>query len=102
VSELLNGCWECGRPRGLENFSHIGGFHEILEACREYYKTHSTGGHLHIALDDGNVEAHFVGWCAVMADRAGDVEGVTLALSLLRLSESQRWSLYRKLHEVAS
>ena len=36
---------------------------EIISEIQEIYKTNPAGGALHIVLDDGNTESHFIQWC---------------------------------------
>ncbi len=52
------------------------------------------GGHLHIVLDDGNVEDHHVQWYLDLAKEEGCHTCETLATRLLELSEEERQSLY--------
>jgi hypothetical protein len=74
------------------------GVHECLEAARELYETEPTGGNLHIVLDDGNLEAHHVGWCLWKAVLDDDHRCAQLAYGLLGLSGTQRGVVYRRLH----
>lgn len=66
---------------------------DVIDLCRQYYKAHSTGGSLHIVLDDGNYESSFVAYCAVWAMEADDLPGVVLALRLLEMNDDQRREL---------
>lgn len=36
---------------------------EIISEIQEIYKTNPAGGELHIVLDDGNTDSHFIQWC---------------------------------------
>lgn len=38
-------------------------YQETIELIREIYKSHPTGGELHIVLDDYNVEDYHIQWC---------------------------------------
>lgn len=51
------------------------------------------GGSLHIVLDDGNTEDKHVKWCIEHAKERGDVAGVELGETLLRMSRTQRQKL---------
>jgi hypothetical protein len=66
--------------------------HAIDEMVREYCdkEGNSTGGYLHIVLDDGNTEADHVLWCLREAEKAGDADGVALAEQLLMLDQDER------------
>jgi len=50
----------------------------------------SVGGHLHIVLDDGNCEDHFVEFCKLQADRDHDIKAYLLADTLLSMPETER------------
>ena len=71
----------------------------LLQRCRDYYKIpgNECGGSLHIVLDDGNTEPHFIGYCAVYAARHDDTIGEVLALDLLWLTEAQTERLVQEL-----
>ena len=48
------------------------------------------GGSLHIVLDDGNIEDHYIFFCRNYAEDKGDDYGVMLCDMLLNLSKTQR------------
>jgi hypothetical protein len=76
----------------------------IMEAIRRikpYYERNSAGGYLHVALDDGNMEAGNVAWCLHDAKEAGDKEAEELALMLLDMSVDERYELYDRYDEYA-
>jgi len=68
----------------------------IIELARKYYEKcgNSSGGSLHIVLDDGNVSDHNVRYCREYAIKNGDADGVVLADALLYLSIEQRRKVY--------
>lgn len=68
---------------------------EVLPLVRAYYAKdgNGAGGSLHVVLDDGNVEDHFVEFCMEEARKMGDVAGVALAELLLGMSKTQRRKL---------
>lgn len=70
---------------------------EVLPLVRAYYAIpgNGVGGHLHVVLDDGNVEDHFVQFCREDAIAAGDAKGLELADLLLLMSKTQRRVLSR-------
>lgn len=74
---------------------------ELITQCRQYYKKHPSGGSLHIALDDGNMETDHVQFCLDYAMKERDRAGVKLARTLLELSLEQREELYERLWEVS-
>ena len=69
---------------------------EVVPLCKAYYakEGNSVGGSLHIVLEDGNVENHWVQSCREWAVEAGDDDGVALADILLKMSKTQRMKLY--------
>ena len=81
------------------------GWERICSAIRSikpYYERHHAGGSLHIALDDGNMEADNVLWCLKEADKQGDREGAELCLILLDMSIDERYELYERYAEYAA
>lgn len=56
------------------------------------------GGSLHIVLDDGNTEYNHVKWCIEYARKCGDLKGVELGETLLRMSRTQRRKLAALFH----
>lgn len=70
---------------------------EVLPLVRDYYARdgNSSGGNLHVILDDGNIERHNIGWCFNRARENGDTAGMRLAWKLMRLTISQRKRLVR-------
>ena len=65
---------------------------EVMPMICEYRDTegNGVGGSLHIVLDDGNVEDHFVSRCVEEAEKKGDVAGANLGRTLLKMSKTQR------------
>lgn len=70
---------------------------EVRERFEAYFQKHPTWGSLHVVLDDGNVEDHFVLHARELADVAGDTEGFELADILLAMSKTQRLKLGRSI-----
>lgn len=56
---------------------------------------HSTGGNLHIVLDDGNLEQHHIHWCNGYACAVGDKEGRLLAYLLAEMDVIDLVDLHR-------
>ncbi len=71
---------------------------QLLPLVQAYYEKpgNSSGGSLHIVLDDGNTEDHHVRWCLKFAESCGDDDGAKLASLLLQMSRTQRSKLYRR------
>jgi len=69
---------------------------EVLPLVRAYYALpgNSTGGSLHIVLDDGNTDDSSVLFCIRRAHQLDDTDGITLAEILLKMSRTQRRKLY--------
>lgn len=60
----------------------------------------SSGGNLHVALDDGNLANSHVAFCLLRAhDDPADTHGERLAFALLDLSVTQRGVVYKRLHQ---
>jgi hypothetical protein len=53
----------------------------------------STGGVLHVVLDDGNIEDHHIEWCIQEAFILGDCEAVALGMRLIAMTKTQRKKL---------
>ncbi len=78
---------------------------EVTALCRAYYLVpgNEAGGALHIVLDDGNIDEHFVEWCGRVAlkieevpdGRDVDPAGWLLSRVILRLTEDERQELYK-------
>lgn len=60
----------------------------------------STGGNLHITLDDGNVSGGNVLFCLRQAEREGDVLGVLIAEALLDYSADERERIVNGQYQV--
>lgn len=69
--------------------------HVVAAAIDAYYDLpdHTTGGNLHIVLDDGNVEDSSILWCRRHAASEGDYISMLLADLLLQLDIEQRKNL---------
>lgn len=70
----------------------------ILPSLIEYFYSqpnNSTGGWLHIVLDDGNVDVCHIEWCKEEATKIGDSLAVLIADLLLRFETSQLERLYK-------
>jgi hypothetical protein len=65
---------------------------EVAPLIRDYYALdgNSTGGSLHLVLDDGNVRRRHVEFCRDYALDLGDQAGVEIADMLLLMTVSQR------------
>jgi len=66
---------------------------ELKQRFRAYLETHPSWGHLHIALDDGNVRDSDVDFCIMFAAEWQDDEGLALARILRTMSKTQRKKL---------
>lgn len=69
---------------------------EVWPMVIDYYGKpgNCAGGHLHIVLDDGNIDDDDVEFCLQSAKQNGDFDGVRLATKLLAMSKTQRRKLY--------
>lgn len=67
-----------------------------MPLVRALYERNCVGCHLHIVLDDGNVEDSHVKFCLDEAKEEGCQECVTLAEKLLLMSKTQRRKLYSR------
>ena len=67
---------------------------DAIRRIKPYYATNTAGGVLHIALDDGNMEADNVMWCLHEARKEGDDDAVELCHMLLDMSLDERYELY--------
>lgn len=65
---------------------------EVLPLALWYYRQpgNSTGGSLHVVLDDMNTESCHVRFCMEWALEHGDIAGFFLAWTLLTMTRSQR------------
>lgn len=67
---------------------------ELTVLIHEIYMDSSVGGALHIVLDDGNTEDHFINWCIEnsIAELNGDRKDMyeRCAKMLLEINESER------------
>jgi hypothetical protein len=67
-------------------------------ACHYYAKPgNSTGGNLHVVLEDRNLEDEFIADSIERAVEQGDEEGAALARALLAMTRTQRRRLSRQL-----
>lgn len=67
---------------------------EAIRRIKPYYESNPGGGSMHVALDDGNMEAGNVLDCLKWAEEEKDAEGVELAKLLLDMSVDERYHLY--------
>lgn len=74
----------------------------LAKKIKEFYEIdgNSTGGLLHIVLDDGNIKTHFIEWCIKQAKKANDFKAVELGELLLKASMTQRRKLVKDLYTV--
>lgn len=67
---------------------------ELTILIHEIYMDSPVGGALHIVLDDGNTEDHFINWCIEnsIAELTGDRKDMyeRCAKMLLEINESER------------
>ena len=65
---------------------------EVIPALKEYYHTegNAAGGSLHAVLEDGNLRDCDVKYCIEYAKERGDLAGVSLGETLLKMSRTQR------------
>ena len=70
---------------------------QLIEECKKYYAmpNNSTGGNLHIILDDENIKDSHIKSCIDKAESEGDNEGVKLGKLLLQASMTQRRKLVK-------
>jgi hypothetical protein len=70
---------------------------DVVPLLLKFYKheENSSGGPLHIVLDDGNIATHHVTWCAEQARREGNSEGEEIATLMAQMTLTQRRKLYR-------
>lgn len=62
---------------------------KLTQEIERIYEINNVGGPLHIVLDDGNVEDHFIAWAVgQMKDHWSVVDHPDTAEELLALSES--------------
>lgn len=68
---------------------------QLIEECKKYYAmpNNSTGGNLHIVLDDENIKDNHIKFCIETAESNGDKAGVMLGKLLLQASMTQRRKL---------
>jgi hypothetical protein len=68
---------------------------EVVPLIRDYYRKpeNGVGGHLHIVLEDSNIQDAHLRFCRDAAREAGDHDGQVLAEILLRMSKTQRAKL---------
>jgi hypothetical protein len=69
-------------------------FGDVVGLCREYYKANSSGGGLHIVLDDGNLDDGCVGYSHGFADAREDESGGEIAALMELMTLEQRRTLY--------
>ena len=68
---------------------------ELCELIQEYYLDNSSGGTLHIVLDDGNLEEHHIQWCLDNSIKDGkDERAKVIAEKLLKATPAKRLRLY--------
>ncbi len=72
---------------------------EILELIKNYYlkENNTTGGNLHVVLDDGNMEDYFVKSCIKRAEKDNDIDGIKIGKELLKLSLEEREEIYNQI-----
>lgn len=75
---------------------------DAIRRIRPYYAANPSGGELHVALDDGNLDASDVLWCLNQAQSVGDKEAVAIAKMLLDMSVDERYELYEFYSQYAS
>ena len=66
---------------------------DVVPLFAAFYQMFPTWGVLHIVLDDGNVENHFIESCIAQAEETGDEVGALLGRTLLKMSKTQRLKL---------
>lgn len=75
---------------------------EVVVLLRDtVYSRSRTGCCLHVAVDDGNMEAQDVLWCRDYAEQQGCAECVTAADALLALTEEERDEIYERYDDYA-
>ena len=76
---------------------------QIIPIIQRYYSYgNTTGGTLHIVLDDGNLEDGHIEFCLEEATRNNDTQAVFIARMLLNMSMTQRRKLYGKYAEYSA
>lgn len=81
-------CWKSyDEPRIINDFTR-----KIAKAISKVYKYHCTGGHLHIVIDDWNLDNESVSFCRDYIDKnkfkysAGQIEAEKECVTLLILA----------------
>lgn len=82
-------------------------FDETILLIKEIYIKHEAGGALHIVLDDGNTENHFIYWCLDNSiEEIKDMKEKLLfercAKNLLKMSKNQRNKCITKAFNIKS
>lgn len=88
---------EPGNPRLLAPMEQMD---MAVAVARSYYRLPgcSTGGNLHILLDDDNTEADHVAWCAREALKNEDAAGLAIALYMYGMIEPFRAEVCRRIY----
>lgn len=79
---------------------------ETVEIIKKIYRKYSTGGALHIVLDDGNVDDGNILWCvqnSIPSEQFCDLSDRPIfekcALNLIKIAEDERLSVIEKAME---
>lgn len=67
---------------------------QAIAMIKPFYEREPSGGVLHVALDDGNMDDGCVKWCLEEAKKEGDEQAVEIAEFLLSMPEDDRFDLY--------
>jgi hypothetical protein len=72
---------------------------EIIKKSIHYYSLdgNSSGGNLHIVLDDGNIENSSIEFCMKKCIENNDLLGLELCQMLLSASKTQRKKIYNNI-----
>ena len=74
-------------------------FSDVLVAMQSaYYQHHTSGGPLHILLDDQNVENEHLSFCRGHASFEGDMAGIAILDMLDQLEPDQREGVIQQVH----
>lgn len=66
----------------------------IIDLIKPYYDENSSGGNLHIVLDDGNLENSDIDFCIKECLVNNDTAGLKICRELVKMSLDVRYELY--------
>lgn len=70
--------------------------------CRHYGKTgNECGGILHVVLDDGNIQKHFIESSLIESKKVCDEDAILICEAMLKMSARQRFKLTQIKNQVS-